>query len=90
MVMSSPGNVAIFPMQDIIGLGSEARMNFPGTSQGNWGWRLDETSLTPRLAASLYQMTSEYERIPNVQRCPCPEVLNDAENAASQPETGSF
>jgi 4-alpha-glucanotransferase len=67
MVMSSPGDVAIFPMQDILGLGSEARMNFPGTSQGNWVWRLDETSLTPRLATSLYQMTGEHERISSVE-----------------------
>jgi len=64
MVMSSPGDVAIFPMQDILGLGGEARMNFPGTSEGNWVWRLDGTNLTPRLAASLYRMTSECERIP--------------------------
>ena len=64
MVMSSPGNVAIFPMQDILGLGSDARMNFPGTSQGNWLWRLDGTSLTPRLAESLRQMTGEFERTP--------------------------
>jgi 4-alpha-glucanotransferase len=64
MVMSSPGDVAIFPMQDILGLGSEARMNFPGTSEGNWVWRLNGTNLTPRLATSLRRMTSEYERIP--------------------------
>ena len=65
MVMSSPGDVAIFPMQDILGLGSEARMNLPGTSTGNWLWRLDGTNLTSQLATSLCRMTAEFERIPS-------------------------
>jgi len=64
MVMSSPGNGAIFPMQDILGLGSEARMNFPGTSDGNWNWRLDDAYLTERLARSLRELTVEYDRLP--------------------------
>lgn len=36
----SPAHTAIVPMQDILGLGSEARMNRPGTAEGNWGWRM--------------------------------------------------
>jgi 4-alpha-glucanotransferase len=67
MVMSSPGDVAIFPMQDILGLGSEARMNFPGTSEGNWLWRLDISHLTEKLAASLKSFVVEYHRNPPAQ-----------------------
>src|SRR5690606_18576043 len=38
--MASVANFAIFPMQDVLGLGSSARMNRPGTTEGNWEWRL--------------------------------------------------
>jgi 4-alpha-glucanotransferase len=41
-VWASVANLAIAPMQDLLGLGTEARMNHPGTSQGNWEWRLAE------------------------------------------------
>lgn len=37
----SVANLALFPLQDVLGLGSEHRMNFPGTAQGNWSWRFD-------------------------------------------------
>ena len=61
-VMSSPGNVAIFPMQDLLGLPSSARMNFPGHADGNWVWRLDESLLTGELADRLKQWTTEFGR----------------------------
>ena len=38
-VMASVADVAIVPLQDVLGLGSEARMNLPGTVSGNWKWR---------------------------------------------------
>jgi 4-alpha-glucanotransferase len=41
MLMSSSANTVIFPMQDVLGLGSSARMNIPGTLDGNWRWRLN-------------------------------------------------
>jgi 4-alpha-glucanotransferase len=43
--------VAIVPMQDVLGLGSEARMNTPGRPEGNWSWRLESGLLTDELAA---------------------------------------
>jgi len=61
-VMSSPGNVAIFPMQDLLGLPASARMNFPGHASGNWVWRMDESSLTDELADRLNQWTAEFGR----------------------------
>ena len=61
-VMSTQGNVAIFPMQDLLGLPSEARMNFPGHAEGNWVWRLDETLLSKELSDRLRQWTKEFGR----------------------------
>ncbi len=61
-VMSSPGNVAVFPMQDLLGLPTEARMNFPGHAEGNWVWRLDESLLTDELADRLKNWTNEFGR----------------------------
>jgi 4-alpha-glucanotransferase len=62
-VMSSPGNVAIFPMQDLLGLPAEARMNFPGHATGNWVWRLDESLLTDELTDRLRSWTVEFKRL---------------------------
>jgi len=61
-VMSSLGTVAIFPMQDLLGLPTSARMNFPGHADGNWIWRLDESFLTDELAKRLRQWTAEFGR----------------------------
>jgi 4-alpha-glucanotransferase len=41
----SPAQLAIIPMQDVLGLGQEARMNTPATTQGNWAWRFEPPSL---------------------------------------------
>ena len=51
--LASPARLAILPAQDILGLGSEARMNYPGRTKGNWSWRLQPGALTPALAARL-------------------------------------
>jgi 4-alpha-glucanotransferase len=40
LTLGSPAQTAILPMQDVLGLGGEARMNTPGTASGNWGWRM--------------------------------------------------
>ena len=51
-----------FPLQDILGLGTETRMNLPGTAQGNWGWRYHPDQLTPGLAGHLSFITELYGR----------------------------
>src|SRR6185503_19127666 len=51
--LSSVADTAIFPMQDLLGLGSECRMNVPGRADGNWGWRLRDGQLTRKLARRL-------------------------------------
>jgi 4-alpha-glucanotransferase len=62
LAVASVANTAIFPMQDLLGLGSEARMNLPGTSSGNWTWRFRWEMLTPQIEARLTAMTETYER----------------------------
>lgn len=61
-VLSSVADVAIVPLQDVLGLGSEARMNLPGTTSGNWKWRYRPAVLTNALAAKLRSVTTIYER----------------------------
>ena len=47
--MGAPARaLAIAPLQDVLGLGSEARMNLPGTQEGNWQWRFDATRADSR------------------------------------------
>lgn len=60
--MSSPANTCIVPMQDFLRLGAEARLNTPGTRQGNWRWRVDGKMLTDDLAEQIRQITELYGR----------------------------
>ncbi len=63
LAMNSAANLAIVPMQDILGLGQDARMNLPGTfSEKNWAWRMAQRQLTPALAAKLKQVTVQSRR----------------------------
>ena len=61
--LSSVADTAIVPAQDVLGLGSEARMNRPGTLAGNWRWRLLPGQLTADLAQRLAVMAATYERV---------------------------
>ena len=62
LAMMSVAGIVIFPMQDILGLDADSRMNQPGTGGGNWTWRLLEDHLTPNLARRLMKMTILYGR----------------------------
>ena len=62
-VLNSAGDTAVIPMQDLLGLGPEARMNLPGTIGGNWLWRLKPGAASPELAEKLYQMNRESNRL---------------------------
>jgi 4-alpha-glucanotransferase len=64
LAMASVARTAICPLQDILGLGSEARMNLPGTSRGNWEWRFTAGMLTPGVKDRLREMTRIFERSP--------------------------
>ncbi len=62
MALASIADWAVIPLQDILGLGSEARMNYPGTTEGNWRWRFSRRMLTDRLSATLRELTEIYGR----------------------------
>ena len=51
--LESLGQLSVIPLQDLLGLGSEARMNTPGTAAGNWSWRMSGKESLPALAACL-------------------------------------
>ena len=55
--------LAIIPVQDFLGLGTSARMNVPGTPEGNWGWRLTSDSIPPGLADKIRALAIKYGRI---------------------------
>jgi 4-alpha-glucanotransferase len=57
LALSSRARLAILPAQDLLGLGSEARLNTPGRAGGNWSWRLRRGRLTSALAARLRAAT---------------------------------
>ena len=61
-VAGSVAEVAIFPAQDLLELGSEARMNTPSVAAGNWSWRVPEGSLKPELAARLAAIVEVTDR----------------------------
>lgn len=63
LAMASVAKVAIVPMQDVLGLGPEARMNFPAKTQGNWMWRLRPGLTDARLATRLRKLTETYGRV---------------------------
>ena len=61
-VAASVADTCLFPVQDILSLGSEARMNTPARSKDNWGWRLAPGALTPELAERLARLTEVTDR----------------------------
>jgi 4-alpha-glucanotransferase len=63
VVFQSPAALAVVPLQDVLGLGSEDRMNVPGTSAGNWGWRFRREDLTTALAERLNKLTHATGRL---------------------------
>jgi 4-alpha-glucanotransferase len=64
LAFTSVGNIAIVPLQDVLSLGTHARMNMPGRPQGNWGWRFREGVLSEALAQKLRNLTAATRRLP--------------------------
>ena len=62
VALASVANIAIVPVQDVLGLGTTARMNLPGTEQHNWSWRLQPQQLRPHLSEQLSTLTRTYGR----------------------------
>jgi 4-alpha-glucanotransferase len=62
LALASVANTAIIPLQDVLGCGSEARMNTPGRASGNWSWRCTESQLMADASARLAALTTMYGR----------------------------
>jgi 4-alpha-glucanotransferase len=61
-IWSSVADTAIVPLQDVFGLGTEARMNLPATTSGNWSWRFTNDAITDEMVDRLRQLTETYGR----------------------------
>ena len=63
LAMTSVANTVILPMQDVLGLGREARMNLPASVKGNWQWRMTPEQMGPEIAGNLLALTNICGRI---------------------------
>ena len=67
LAWSSRAALAIAPLQDLLNLGREARMNVPGRAGGNWRWRYTDEMLTDKPFARLRDLTANSKRIPDAE-----------------------
>jgi len=61
-LMASVADTVLIPMQDVLGLAGEARMNLPGRMQNNWRWRYEASQLRPEMVRKLHTMAQLYDR----------------------------
>ena len=61
---TAPASLSVIPLQDVLGLGSEARMNTPSLDGGNWQWRFTADQLGPEFATKLAQLAELTDRLP--------------------------
>ena len=62
LALGSVADLAVIPLQDALGLDTEARMNYPSRPSGNWGWRYVPSALTPEIRGRLAEMVEIYGR----------------------------
>ena len=67
---TSAAEFALIPLQDVLGLGSEARMNTPSLHGGNWKWRFAPGQFTAELTAKLAHLAEVTDRLPQAVSCP--------------------
>jgi 4-alpha-glucanotransferase len=72
LAWSSPAALAMAPLQDLLNLGAEARMNVPGRTDGNWRWRYSETMLSDAVFERLKDLTRASSRSNNLADAPLP------------------
>jgi 4-alpha-glucanotransferase len=77
LAWSSAAAIAIAPLQDILNLGNEARMNLPGRADGNWLWRCTEEMLSPAAFQRLHDLTKTSNRSPVAQDAPPLTVIGE-------------
>lgn len=71
MAYASVADLVIVPLQDVLGFGSDCRMNIPGTSQGNWRWRCAARFLSAETAKALRDEVLFYNRMPVLPQASC-------------------
>ena len=62
LAYASVAALAVVPLQDVLQLGSEARMNVPSRPTGNWEWRFTDEQLTPAASRDLARLATLYGR----------------------------
>ena len=67
LALNSVANQALIPLQDVLGLGTEGRMNVPSQSDGNWEWRYQPDTLSDQLSDRLKTLTTNFGRAPQVR-----------------------
>ena len=67
LALSSKACLAIIPMQDILRLGGECRMNIPGTTEKNWQWRFEWSQLTDDMVREFTSAVHDYQRHPSIE-----------------------
>ena len=88
-VAGSVANFAIFPMQDILQLGAEARMNKPSAGEGNWTWRYRRDALHPDFAKKMAQLMELTDRDGYLEPVEGKEAGMPTEDAAKRAELGA-
>jgi 4-alpha-glucanotransferase len=61
--LASVASLAVVPFQDLVGLGTDARMNLPGTARGNWEWRCTREMFFTDIAVKIHELTKLFGRI---------------------------
>ena len=79
--LGSVASLAVVPVQDVLGLGSEARMNVPSESDGSWAWRLERGALTAQLAAKLAELVEVTDRDACVKQASVAHQQGDGKDA---------
>lgn len=64
LAMGSPANLAILPLQDVLGFGNDCRLNTPGTVENNWQWRCGQRFINEEVASWLLEVTTLFGRLP--------------------------
>ena len=68
LAQSSTANLCVVPLQDVLSLGSDGRMNVPSSSEGNWSWRYQRGALRSELAGKLATLAEVTDRLPSTQQ----------------------
>ncbi len=65
---TSVADICLFPLQDVLGIGTEGRMNVPSAATGNWSWRFDQSALMKEIAAKMFAVSDTADRTLEAER----------------------